>query len=78
VPENERKFSGVYRELIEDVSVIAAICLTRRRGRVVGIESAGALNHRAPYRKAALLLNHERRGLSGILSHGACSSHQSG
>jgi hypothetical protein len=67
VPEDERKFSGIYRDLIKDVSVVAVQRLPRGigAGGVVralpdGIESAGSGDDRPADSEAALLLDHQR------------------
>ena len=71
VPEDERKFSGIYRDLIEDVSVIAVQRLPCRIGdsRVVralldGIEGAGSGDDGAADSEAALLLDPQRLWLA--------------
>src|SRR5205085_4913567 len=71
VPEDERKFPGVYRDLIEDVSVVAVQRLSRRigaggvvRALLDGVESAGGGDDRSAHRETALLPDHQRLGLS--------------
>ena len=77
VPEHERQLPRIHRHLIERVGMIAAERLARGRHRLVRIEGAGALRHRAADREAALLLDRQRRGLRRLVRR-CCSRHKPG
>lgn len=71
VPEDERNFSGVHRDLIEDVSVVAVQRLPGgvsaggvERALPDRVEGAGSVDDRTADSEAALLLNHQRLWLA--------------
>src|SRR5512139_141250 len=60
VPEHERKFAGVYRDLIEHIGVITVKRLPVRGLLLHGVVSAGVGDHGSADGETALLLDDQR------------------
>lgn len=85
MPEDEGEFSGVRRDLIEDVGVIAVQRLARGVGvggvvgtLLDGVERAGSGDDRPADCEAALLLDHQRLGLTLFCFLRTCRSKKDG